>query len=351
MKQIKTQGMTFALQALEQITIRLNFLKENKDRLVIDADTHATDTGSLMGEPMLRYRSELNYYHGKPVSAEDLLAEMEMAEVDMALIWQNPAATVYGTSPEENFEALLRANRYIFESGVRYPEKFIPAGWTDPKALGTEHAKELARICVQEFGFAVVKMNPAQNAFFIDSDPVVEVFDFITGMGAVPAFHFGADTEFTPAEGLRKLAERNPGHPILAIHMGGGGASYPGAEDLYKKARETGLQCPNIRFVLSAKRDTHIESDLITYTIAGEPYCSNLFCGSDAPYGRMTWNFGGYRSMLRSLQKGASHTDPRIRQNPDLFTAQVANRYMGGNMAEFMIGAYSSILQRAGVNS
>jgi predicted TIM-barrel fold metal-dependent hydrolase len=350
MKQVKTSDITFGTLALEQIRNRLKFLMDHKDKLVIDADTHATDTGFLKGEMMLRYTTELNYYHGKPVSAEDLLAEMEMAEVDMALIWQNPAATVYGESPEENFQALLRANRYIFESGVKYPEKFIPAGWTDPKALGTEHAKELARICVQEFGFAVVKMNPAQNAFYIDSDPVLEVFDFITGMGAVPAFHFGADTVFTPAEGLRTLAGRNPEHPILAIHMGGGGASYPEAEDLYNQARETGLQCPNIRFVLSAKRDTHIESDLITYTVAGEPYCSNLFCGSDAPYGRMTWNFGGFRSMFASLQKGASHTDPRVRQNHSLFTVEIADRYMGGNMAEFMIGAYSLILQRAGVN-
>jgi predicted TIM-barrel fold metal-dependent hydrolase len=349
MNELKTPGMAFSIQALEQISIRMRFLKENKNNLILDADTHATDTGSLIGEPMLRYRSELNYYHGKPVSAEDLLAEMEMAGVDMALIWQNPAATVYGTSPEENFQALLRANRYIFESGVKYPEKFIPAGWTDPKALGTEYAKELARICVREFGFAIVKMNPAQNAFFIDSGPVVEVFDFISGMGAVPAFHFGADTVFTPAEGLRKLAGRNPEHPVLAIHMGGGGASYPGAEDLYNKARETGLQCPNIRFVLSAKRDTHIESDLITYTIAGEPYCNNLFCGSDAPYGRMTWNFGGFRSMFASLQKSEVHTDPRVRQNQSLFTAEIADRYMGGNLAEFMIGAYSSILQKAGV--
>lgn len=340
--------MTIGKEALEQIRLRLNFLRENKDKLVIDGDTHATDTASLSGDILSRYRSELNYYHGKPFSAEDLLCEMEMAEVDMALIWQNPAATVYTISRDENFEALLRANRYIYESGVKYPEKFIPAGWTDPKALGTGHAKELARICVQDFGFAIVKMNPAQNAFYIDSDPVVEVMDYIVDMGAVPAFHFGADTEFTPAEGLANLSKRHPGHPVIGIHMGGGGASYPLAEGLYTEARKIGLQYPNIRYVLSAKRDTHIESDLITYTLAGEPYCSNLFCGSDAPYGRMTWNFGGYRSMFRSLLHGATHTDLRVRQNPELFTEKVAAGYMGGNLAEFMIGAYSTILQKAG---
>lgn len=341
--------MVIGEKALEQIRIRLKFLMENKDKIVIDGDTHATDTASLGGEILSRYRSELNYYHGKPVSAEDLLTEMKMAEVDMALIWQNPAATPYGNSPEENFTVLLKANKYIFDSGVKYPEKFIPAGWTDPKALGTELAKELARICVQDFGFAIIKMNPAQNAFYIDSDPVMGVLDYIVDMGAVPAFHFGADTEFTPAEGLYKLAKRHPAHPVIGIHMGGGGASYPAAESLYIEARKTGLQCPNIRFVLSAKRDTHIESDLITYTLAGEPYCRNLFCGSDAPYGRMTWNFGGYRSMFRSFLNGEEHTDLRVMQNPELFTEKIAAGFMGGNLAEFMIGAYSSILQKAGI--
>lgn len=341
--------MKIGKEALEQISFRLKYLKENKDKIVIDGDTHATDTSALSGDILLRYRSESNYYHGKPVSAEDLLREMKMAEIDMAIIWQNPAATSYGNSHEENFYALLKANRYIYDSGVKYPEKFIPAGWTDPKALGTDLAKELARICLHEFGFAIVKMNPAQNAFYIDSDPVIEVLDYIAGIGAVPAFHFGADTEFTPAEGLLKLAGRHPGHPVLGIHMGGGGASYPGAEDLYNEARKAGLQCPDIRYVLSAKRDTHIESDLITYTLAGEPYCSNLFCGSDAPYGRMTWNFGGYRSMFRSFGKGEEHTDLRVRQNPELFTEKMALGYMGRNLAEFMIGAYTSILQKDGV--
>ena len=95
-----------------------------------------------------------------------------------------------------------------------------------------------------------------------------------------------------------------PEHPVLAIHMGGSGAGYPEADELYRQARELGLRRSNIRYVLSAKRDTHIESDLIAYTQAGEPFCRNLSCASDAPYGRMTWNFGGFRAMFRSLQDG-----------------------------------------------
>lgn len=337
--------MKSEIPAKDRILRQLAFLEENRDKLVIDADTHATDTSSLNPELMRRYSTGENYYHGRPVSAEDLLSEMNMAEVDMALICQNPAATPYSEDPKKNFLALLEANRYIYNSAVKYPEKFIPAGWTDPGSLGLIAAKELARICVNEYGFAIVKMNPAQNTYPIDSNMVTEVVDYIVQLGAVPAFHFGADTKFTPAEGLAALAERHPDNPIIGVHMGGGGAAYPEAEELYTKARALGLEHPNIKFVLSAKRDTHIESDLITYTISGEPFSSNLFCGSDAPYGRMTWNFGGYRSMFRSLLNGRGHTDSRVRTNQNLFTECMAQKYLGGNFAEFMIEAYRSLLQ------
>ncbi|NJK96771.1 MAG: hypothetical protein HC905_19295 [Bacteroidales bacterium] len=128
--------------------------------------------------------------------------------------------------------------------------------------------------------------------------------------------------------------------------MGGGGAAYPVAEELYQKPDPLGLECPNIHYVLSAKRDTHTESDLITYTLAGEKHSGRLFCGSDAPYGRMTWNFGGYRAMFNSLINGKNHTDLRVRNNQYLFTDGIAARYMGGNLAAFMIEAYKRILER-----
>jgi hypothetical protein len=41
------------------------------------------------------------------------------------------------------------------------------------------------------------------------------------------------------------------------------------------KARALAVRSPNVRFILSAKRDTHMESDLIACQQAGEPYCRN----------------------------------------------------------------------------
>ena len=332
-------------EAKQRIEKQLKFLKENKNNLIIDADTHISDVQNLPEPHRSRYFETDNYYHGKPISAEDLITEMKMAGIDMSLVWQNPAVTVYGNNKQKNFETLLAANRYIFDSVKKYPEKLIPGGWTDPKNLGVELAMEIAEICIMEFGFLFVKMNPAQNEYPIDSNNVVSVFNKIVELGGIPAFHFGGDTPFTRAEGFEKLAQLHPQHPVMGIHMGGGGPSYMEGEIHYQKARALGLKHTNIKFIQSAKRDTHIESDFITYQLAGEPFSKNIFCASDAPYGRQTWNFGGFRAMFKSLIDGKNHTDKRLQQNPELFNNEMVQNYLGRNFAELVIAGYEKLLK------
>ncbi|MBS0001161.1 MAG: amidohydrolase family protein [Cyclobacteriaceae bacterium] len=328
---------------LERMNIQLDFLKRNRNNLVIDADTHITELENLPPDLLEKYRQSRNYYHGKPISAEDLLAEMEMAGVDMSLVWQNPAVTPYEKDKEVNFQQLLKANRYIAEMAGKYPEKLIPAGWTDPRALGLEKALELTEYCIQELGFPIVKMNPAQNAYPIDSDEVIGVVEKIQEHKAMAAFHYGADTLYTPAEGLEKIAKSFPETRIIGVHMGGGGAGYLEGEALYLKTREMGLTNKNLFFIQSAKRDTHIESDFITYTLAGEPHNRQIACASDAPYGRQTWNFGGYRLMFASLVNAEHHTDSRVRENPELFNTDMIKNYMGRKFEELVIGGYESM--------
>ena len=166
-------------------------------------------------------------------------------------------------------------------------------------------------------------------------------------MGGVPAFHFGADTEFTPAEGLERIARHVEPSLVIAVHMGGGGASYLEAEDLYRNARAIGLRQPNIFYVLSAKRDTHMESDLIAYQLAGEPFCKNIACGSDAPYGRQSFNFGGFRAMFETFNRNDKHVDPRVRDNPGLFSQESVKAYLGGNLIDLVLTAY----RRIGISS
>lgn len=336
-----------AKEKLSQLAI---FLEENKNAIAIDGDTHPTNLTRLEGEVLERYNASLNYYHGRPISHEQLLSEMDAGGVNMSLTWQNPAAISYTDDDQINFQKLLHANRDIFCNAEYYKHKFIPAGWTDPKALGLDGALKLVDICVQEFGFPIIKMNPAQNSFQIDSEVVVVIIDHIIALGATPALHFGGDTTFTPASGLKYLAGLHPNHPIIAVHMGGGGSHYVDGEQLYLETRELGLECPNLFFILSAKRDCHMESDLIQYTLAGEPFIKNLACGSDAPYGKVAWNFGGFDRMFKSFSNGKAHADLRLQQNPNLFTEEVIQGYMGRNLAELVITSCKRIIETTQVS-
>jgi predicted TIM-barrel fold metal-dependent hydrolase len=339
--------MVLSSTARAQIERRLQLLDETRDRITVDGDTHPSDPALFDDALRQRLAADPNYYHGRPVTGEDLIREMDQAGVHMAMSWQNPAVTRYGTDPSRNFEALHAANASIAALAARLPERIIPAGWTDPKALGLEGALEMVRICIEDWGFPVVKMNPAQNAYPIDSDMVLEVVDRIVGLGAVPAFHYGADTPFTPAEGLERVALRHPDHPVIGVHMGGGGAHYVEADPLYIASRELGLRRPNIFYILSAKRDTHIESALITYALAGEPFLRNIAVGSDIPYGRITWNFGGYRGLFQALADGAQHPDPRLKRRPDLFDEAMVQGFMGRNLADLIIAADRRLLAQA----
>ncbi len=321
-----------------------SFLQSTKNSIVIDGDTHPTDLIRLEGEIRRKYESNQNYYHGRPISHEELLKEMEASGVDMALTWQNPAAIQYTQDKQVNFQKLLQVNQDIAANAEKFPQKFIPAGWTDPKALGIDNALKLVEICVRELGFPIVKMNPAQNGYAIDSEEVVIIINDIVKLGATPALHFGGDTIFTPASGLKRLATLHPNHPLIGVHMGGGGSHYVEGEDLYIQTRELGLQNPNLFFILSAKRDCHIESDLIYYTLAGRPFTDNLACGSDAPYGKVSWNYGGFEKMFQSLSRGDVHPDKRMQHNPTLFTQEVIQGYMGRNLANLVISSCQRVL-------
>ncbi len=293
------------------------YLLDQASTLTIDADVHLTDT--LLYPP----RTAESYYHGRPLALSDLLSEMDAAQVSLANAWQNPAATVYPGGEDENAAALLEANRYILEAALAHPTRILPSGWTDPKACGVLNACRIVESCIRDFGFPIVKLNPAQNGYPIDSPPVLAVVQRIVDLGAIPAFHYGADTPFTPATGLERLALLFPSTPILAVHMGGGGASYLEAEAQYHASIALGLRHPNIRYIFSALRDTYIAEALQQYHRAGPPFTQNLFCASDAPYGRVAWNFGGFRALLSTM-----------------FDPDTAQTFLGGNFARF----YASLL-------
>lgn len=339
--------MPLTPDARTRVTARLDYMRAHPD-LVIDGDVHPTDRDALPPEMAARVAQDPNYFHGRPLFSDALVGQLDQAGVDMALCWQNPAALAYTDDKAANEAALTGANARIAALGQRHPTRVIPAGWTDPKALGVAAAQRLATRCVTDWGMPVVKMNPAQNAYPIDDPMVMAVVDTIVGLGAVPAFHFGADTPFTPTEGLEAVARRHPDHPVIGVHMGGGGGHFVESEATYHAARALGLRRANVFYVLSAKRDTHIESDLIAYAAAGAPAAGQIGVASDAPYGSIAWNFGGYRGLFARLADGASHGDPRLAAKADLFDAGMVAGFMGRNLSTLVQAADARLLGHAG---
>lgn len=330
----------------EELRALLHFLMKKKKSLVIDADTHISDLSALGEEQRKRYESTVNYYQGKPINAELLIWEMNMSGVDMSLCWLNPAVIEYKNSADMNYEVLKSAISYLVDSSRKYPDRIIPTGWIDPKALGMENAKRLIRECILEMGLLVIKMNPAQNGYDLDHPDVRELAKDIVSLGGIPAFHYGADTRFTPPGSLRAMAKFLYPDKLIAVHMGGGGASYMEGEEGYQETRELGLVYDNIYFIESAKRDTHIESDLITYMAAGEKHYRRIFCASDAPYGRQSWNYGGYRAMFSTLRNGHEHTDVRLATGEAVCTEEIQRLFMGENIADLLIDLYSNMFYK-----
>ncbi len=323
-------------------------LERVREHVVIDGDVHPSDPATYPPDLAARLAADPGYFHGRPLDGAEVLAAMDRAGVDMALCWQNPAVTRYGPDRQANADALTRANAAVADLARAHPDRIIPAGWTDPQALGEDAAVALAERCVTEFGMPIVKMNPAQNAYAIDAPMVLTVVDAIVALGAVPAFHFGSDTVFTPAEGLARVAARHPEHPVIGVHMGGGGGDFVVAEPIYQAARRLGLAAPNVFFVLSAQRDVHLVSAMIAYADAGPPYCRNLAAASDAPYGDMVWNFGAFRAVLDDLADGARHGDPRLRARPDLFDTRMRQGILGTNLADLVLAADARLLAAGG---
>lgn len=328
-------------EAVRSEVLARRALLRKGDQMTVDGDAHLTDLAALLPSYRARLEATSDYYHGRPISAEQMLAEMDMAQVDLALIWQNPSVTTRNGTPEANTQALLAANAYVQDAAKRWPKRFIPAGWTDPSALGLERALAVVDQAIAHAGCLVVKMNPAQNRFPIDHPHVFALVDRILSLDGIPAFHVGGDTPFTPALGLEKIARRCAPRPVIAVHMGGGGSSYTEGEALYQDIRALGLRCPNLFFIQSAKRDCHIESDFITYEVAGGPHPHQIAVGSDAPYGRLSWNFGGYRSLFASL-RDPRHPDPRLRNNPGLFSRDAEARFLGGNLIRLLRDGYAA---------
>lgn len=216
------------------------------------------------------------------ISVEELISIIERAGVDKALTWLHP----------HYFRDVDVGNRYIYEATRKFPDRILGFGWVDPH-YGVEQAIESVRRCVDEYGFWGVKLNGAQNEFYIDHEEfVLPVIEAIAQSGKLIAFHIGTDAyDQTHPFRLAKIARRFPELKILAVHMGG-----VAHRDLSHAMIEVAQDHPNIFLIGSAVRTGAI---LRAIKILG---AQRVCFGSDTPFEVMPVEVARYKAILAEVK-------------------------------------------------
>ncbi|MBN2450973.1 MAG: amidohydrolase family protein [Lentisphaeria bacterium] len=112
--------------------------------MIVDADVHISPTPE----------------GGNSIGVEELLRCMDRAGVDRALTWLQPP---YRREVDD-------ANAYVARAAGEHPDRILGFGWADPN-LGLDRARATVRRCLDEYGFAGVKLNGAQRVCFGSDTP------------------------------------------------------------------------------------------------------------------------------------------------------------------------------------
>jgi len=230
--------------------------------MIIDADTHISPTGE----------------DAMAITVDDLLHRMDRAGVDKALTWLRPP---YLREVDES-------NAYVHQAMQQHQDRILGFGCADPH-LGLDKARDAVKRCIDDYGFYGVKLNGAQNSYYID-DPEVSlpIVEEIAKTGKLLAFHVGTDAfENTHPFRVAKIARMFPEVQILMVHMGGVGHA-----DLSNAAIEMAQECPNLTLVGSAVRAVAVLKAV--KTLGADRVCF----GSDTPFALMHVEVAKYNALL-----------------------------------------------------
>jgi hypothetical protein len=215
------------------------------------------------------------------MTADDLVATMDRAQVERALVWLAPP---YNRSIEAE-------NRAVCQGARCYPDRLLPFGWANPR-LGLQPAQDTIAKCLDEYGFLGIKFNGAQDDYVID-DPELSLpcIAFAARFGRPIAFHIGADSYGnTHPTRLGHIAELFPKLPLLMVHMGG-----VGKPSLARAAIEVAQRHANVTLIGSESSTRDI---LQAIAILGP---SRVCYGSDSPFEPMHVEVARYRALLGDL--------------------------------------------------
>jgi hypothetical protein len=230
--------------------------------MIIDADCHISPT----------------FEGGNSIKTDELLRRMDRSGVEKAVVWLQPPY----------MREVADSNRYVCEAMKNHPDRILGFGWVDPH-LGVDRMKDEVKRCTDEYGLYGVKMNGAQNNYYIDDPKMgLPLIETIAATGKVLAFHIGADAfEQTHPYRMGKIAKMFPDTKMLMIHTGG-----VGFKDLSNAAIEVVLDNPNITAIGSAIRPINVLKALKTFG------ADRLCYGSDTPFNLMHVEVAAFHALM-----------------------------------------------------
>ncbi len=213
------------------------------------------------------------------ITAPELIEIMDRSGVDRALVWLKPPYN----------KEIAPENRAVYEAVKAYPERLVGFGWANP-LLGKQATLDEIRRGFEEYGFAGIKFNGAQDGYVIDDDHLALPFiEQAANYGKPIAFHIGADFyENTHPYRLGRIAALFPEARFLMVHMGGAGTP-----SLERSAIETAQAHPNIQLIASNIPETAI---LRAIRALGT---SRVCFGSDTPFRLMHVQLAMLQALLR----------------------------------------------------
>lgn len=250
--------------------------------MIIDADTHISP-----------YKTD-EY----DISIDELIRRMDYAGIDKSIVWLRPPY----------MREVAESNLYVRRAMRDHPDRVIGFGWVDPHLDRRAMLDEIKR-CHEEYGMHGIKLNGAQNDFYIDGDLAAPFEEEIANRNLVMAFHIGVDAyEGTHPYRLGKVARRHPNCRIFMIHMGG-----VAFHDMSNAAIEVMTEHPNIMGIASAIRPISVLKALKRLDT------SRVAFGSDTPFNLMHVELAATKAMME----------------PEFSNEQIED-VLGGNIARFV---------------
>jgi len=233
--------------------------------------------------------------------AEALLAQMDWAGVDRAVLLQGP---FYG-----------EANAYVASAVARFPDRFIGAFAPDPFA---PDARRLVKQCVEDYGLRIVKLELSEPTGLtglypdlrIDAPEHSWIFDAAEKDGLVVTLDLGKiGSRAYQTEAVATIAERRPDLTIVIAHLAQPPIDEDDNAELNAEWRAQVMlgRLPNVYFDLSALPAYSADYDEYPYRAARAAIkraaeligAEKLMWGADAP-GLLTC--GSYRQLLNYVR-------------------------------------------------